>query len=253
LSARYAFLDHDGPIAFAHRGGAREGPENTMRAFEQAVSLGYRYLETDVQSTADGVLVAFHDPVLDRVTDHRGPVAELPWAQVRAARVAGTEPIPRFAEVLNAWPEIRINVDCKQSNAVEPLVNELRASNAVDRVCISGFDHQRLQRLRAELGPSLCTAMSPRQIVRARLASWCGARVSSPDVGCIQVPVRQLGIPIVDRRFVSSAHRAGLPVHVWTINEPAEMRRLLDLGVDGLMTDTPTVLRDVLRGRGQWR
>ncbi|MCU1343752.1 MAG: ugpQ [Acidimicrobiia bacterium] len=224
-----------------------------MRAFEHAVQLGYRYLETDVQATSDGVLLVFHDATLDRVTDQTGPVARSVWADVQRARVAGTEPIPTFAELLDAWPDVRINVDCKQPNAVQPLISAIRAANALDRVAISCFDHRRLAYLRAELGPGLCTSMSPREVLQARVASVTGCRIKAGRAGCIQVPVNQSGIPIVDHRFVAHAERAGTPIHVWIIDDPSEMNRLLDLGVGGLMTDRPTVLRDVLRQRDQWR
>ncbi|MEA2704712.1 MAG: glycerophosphoryl diester phosphodiesterase, partial [Actinomycetota bacterium] len=109
---RWAFLDHDGPIPFAHRGGASDCPENTMRAFENAVNLGYRYVETDVHTTADGVLVAFHDDHLDRVTDQRGRICDLKWSEVGTARVAG-EGIPLLEDILGAWPDVRVNIDPK--------------------------------------------------------------------------------------------------------------------------------------------
>src|SRR5688572_1897868 len=121
----WPYLDHPGVIAFAHRGGALDGPENTMAAFARAVDLGYRYVETDVHATADGVLVAFHDDRIDRVTDRTGAIADLPWAEVRAARI-GTEPIPLFEDLLGAWPHLRVNVDPKHDAAVAPLAEVIR-------------------------------------------------------------------------------------------------------------------------------
>jgi len=224
-----------------------------MRAFEHAVELGYRYLETDVQATSDGQLLVFHDPTLDRVTNQTGVIADLSWDRVSKARVAGTEPIPRFAELLASWDDVRINVDCKRANAVEPLIRVIKSTGALDRVCLSGFDHGRLRYLRDALGAGLCTSMSPRETLQARLASLCGRAIAARHAGCIQVPVRQGRIPIVDRRFLACARRAGMPVHVWTIDDAAEMNRLLDLGVEGIMTDRPTILREVLQARSQWR
>lgn len=252
----HPFLDHPGPIAFAHRGGAGDAPENTLAAFAAAVRLGYRYLETDVHATADGILVAFHDERLDRVTDRRGLVAELPWAEVARARVAGREPIPRLEELLEAWPQVRVNLDPKHDAAVEPLVVVLRRPGVLERVCVGSFSGPRLARLRAALGPGLCTSLGPRGVAGLRLDSWgapgAGALVRGEGADCVQVPVRRGIVPLVDRRFILAAHRRGLPVHVWTVNEPAEMVRLLDLGVDGLMTDRPALLREVLMARGQW-
>jgi glycerophosphoryl diester phosphodiesterase len=114
----FAFLDHPGPIPFAHRGGAGEWPENTMPAFEGAVRLGYRYVETDVHVTSDGALLAFHDDVLDRVTDHEGDIAKLPWEVVRTARVGGREPIPLLEELLGTFPDLHVNIDPKHDAAV---------------------------------------------------------------------------------------------------------------------------------------
>jgi glycerophosphoryl diester phosphodiesterase len=249
----FAFLDHDGPIAFAHRGGACEAPENTMPAFEQAIALGYRYLETDVHVTADGVLLAFHDDVLDRVTDRAGRIDQLPWSYVREARVDGREPIPLFEDLLGAFPDARINVDPKHDASVEPLVGALRRCGAVERVCVGAFSDRRLQRMRDLVGPTLCTSLGPRAIAKLRAAATTGLPAGNLPAPCAQVPVAAKGVTIVDAKLVAAAHKRGMQVHVWTIDDEPEMRRLLDLGVDGIMTDVPAVLRDVLESRGEWR
>ncbi|HEX7095186.1 MAG TPA: glycerophosphodiester phosphodiesterase family protein, partial [Acidimicrobiales bacterium] len=113
MAATHAFLDHPGPLAFAHRGGAGVNPENTWAAFDHAVSLGYRYLETDVRVTSDGVVVAFHDPTLDRVTDRTGAIARRPWVEVRRARIAGKHEPVRLDDLLAAYPDVRVNIDPK--------------------------------------------------------------------------------------------------------------------------------------------
>ncbi len=253
MTARFAFLDHDGPLAFAHRGAheADGAPENTMAAFADAVALGYRYLETDVHRTRDGVLVAFHDDRLDRVTDRTGVLAELTWAEIQGARVGGTEPIPLLDDLLDAFPDARFNLDPKHDEAVEPLAAAIAAHGAIDRVCIAAFSDQRIARMRELLGPQLCTSLGPRANARLVAASKV-LRRSRSDAGATQVPIQHKGVTIVTPRYVAAAHRAGLQVHVWTIDDPAEMTRLLDLGVDGLMTDRASVLREVLAGRGQW-
>src|SRR5690606_30716554 len=151
----FPFLDHPGPIPFAHRGGASEAPENSLPAFQHAIDLGFRYLETDVHATADGVLVAFHDDVLDRVTGHRGRIDELTWDEVSAARIDGREPIPLLEDILTTWPDARVNIDPKADTAVEPLVEVLRRTRAVDRVCIGSFSDERIDRVRDGLGPEL--------------------------------------------------------------------------------------------------
>jgi glycerophosphoryl diester phosphodiesterase len=249
----FSYLDAQGPLAFAHRGGAGSAPENTMAAFTQAIQAGYRYLETDVHATADGKLVAFHDATLDRVTGHRGRIAQLPWSVVRTARVWGAEPIPLLEDLLGAWPEARLNIDIKAGTAVEPLADVLRRTGAIGRVGITSFSDRRLRRIRALLGPRLCTALGPREVLRLRNASWWGrpGAGATPGVPCVQIPLR-FGLTFADQRFVDYAHACGLQVHVWTIDDPATMNRLLDLGVDGIMTDQIGALREVYQARGLW-
>jgi glycerophosphoryl diester phosphodiesterase len=249
----HPFLDHHGPLAVAHRGGTEAAPENTLAAFRAASEQGFRYLETDVHLTADGVLVAFHDDELDRVTDGTGVLAELPWSEVRQARIGGSEPIPTLDELLEAFPEARFNIDPKSDHVVVALVAALRRHGAVDRVCIGAFSDHRLRRLRSLLGPDLCTSAGPREIAALVASSRTGApRPGAAGYRCVQVPVRHRRVEIVTPAFVATAHAAGCPVHVWTIDEPDEMHRLLDLGVDGLMTDRPSVLKQVLTQRGAW-
>jgi glycerophosphoryl diester phosphodiesterase len=241
------FLDWPGPLAFAHRGGASEAPENTLPAFERAVELGYTYLETDVHVTSDGVLVAFHDTDLSRTCGRPGIITELPWSDVSTARVGGREPIPLMEDLLQAFPSARFNIDCKSNAAVGSLVSVIKRTRTGQRVCISAFDDRRLIRLRAALGPRVCTSLGPAQIAALRFLGR-----TAGGGGAVQVPVRQGRVTLVDERFVRTAHRRGLQVHVWTIDDVDEMRRLLDVGVDGLMTDRPAVLRDVLVERGEW-
>ena len=253
--SEWPFLDSPGVLAFAHRGahGPDAGgvPENTMAAYQAAVNMGYRYVETDGHRTADGVLVAFNDDRLDRVTDRSGTIAELPWSEVKEARLAGGQGVPLFEDLLSSWPDLRVNVDPKADAAVEPLAELIERTGSLDRIGVGSFSGKRLARLRRRLGPKLCTSLGPLDTVRLRVASF-GIPVGPVAAACAQVPVRQSGVPVVDRRFVGAAHRRGLQVHVWTIDDRAEMERLLDIGVDGLMTDRPAALKDVLTARGLW-
>ena len=254
--SRHGFLQHRRPRAFAHRGGTEVAPENSIAAFASAVGLGYRYLETDVHLTADGIVVAAHDERLDRVADVDGAIAEMAWRDVAAARLGGSEPIPTFEELLVEFPEVCFNIDPKSDLVVEPLADLLVRHDALDRVCIGTFSDARLQRIRERFGAELCTAAGPRETARLMAASRLPAPGASerPSSGyqCVQVPVKHKGVPVVTRRFVDRAHRMGVEVHVWTIDEPDVMHGLLDLGVDGIMTDRPGVLREVLGSRGEW-
>lgn len=263
-SSPHPFLDHAGPIAFAHRGGAGQAPENTLPAFEAAISLGYRYLETDVHVTRDGVLVVFHDPRLERTTDREGVITDLDIGEVEAAdaghtfspdggrtfpfRARGVR-VPRLEELLRRWPEARVNIDPKSDGCVLPLVRLLDALDAWDRVCIGSFSDARLRRIRALSGGRACTSMGPHAVRRARAVSASGW-MPRQGADCIQVPLRHGRIPIVTPRFVEAAHRAGLALHTWTINDEATMLQLLDLGLDGIMTDRLHLLRRVFDSRG---
>ncbi|GAB7045227.1 glycerophosphodiester phosphodiesterase [Catenuloplanes indicus] len=248
----HPYLDTPAPIAFAHRGGAADGPENTAESFARAVQLGYRYVETDVHTTADGIPVIFHDPDLRRLTGRPERVAELTWADLATVRVAGAAAVPRLDEVLDAWPHVRFNIDVKADGGEEPTVRVIESVVAQDRVLLASFSDARLTRIRA-LAPRIATSMGMRAVAKLRVASLAGRRLRLPaSVVAAQVPPRYGRLPVVDARFVRAAHAQGLQVHVWTIDDPAQMHALLDLGVDGIMTDRLDVLRDVYTQRGVW-
>ncbi|WP_405986700.1 glycerophosphodiester phosphodiesterase family protein [Streptomyces sp. NBC_00872] len=248
----HPYLDRPTPIPFAHRGGAADGLENTAAAFRRAAGLGYRHFETDVHATADGRLVAFHDATLDRVTDSHGRIVDLPWAEVRRARVAGSEPLPLFEELLEEFPEACWNVDIKAAPALVPLVELLGRTKSWDRVCVGSFSEARVARAARLAGPRLATSYGVRGVLGLRLRSYGIPAPVRPGAVCAQVPETQSGIRVVDERFVRTAHARGLQVHVWTVNEPDRMEALLDLGVDGIMTDQLEALRTVLTARGAW-
>ncbi len=223
-----------------------------MPAFEASVALGYRYLETDVQRTADGVLLTFHDDDLMRTCNRPGKISELPYSEVKTARVGGKEPIPLLDDVLGHFPDTRINFEPKAAAVVGPFIETIRRTGSIDRVCVGSFYDQHLRQLRDALGPGLCSSMGPLEITRWLAASWIPGRWGMPKVPVAQAPVKRYGVPVVTARSVEAAHEKGIKVHVWTIDAPEEMDRLLDLGVDGIMTDQPTVLKEVLQRRGQW-
>ncbi|WP_350276076.1 glycerophosphodiester phosphodiesterase [Kribbella sp. HUAS MG21] len=248
----YPYLDHDGPIAMAHRGGAKHpdnlGYENSLRAFQHAVDLGYRYLETDLHATSDGVVIAFHDTRLDRVTDRTGVIAQLPWSEVSKAKINGNEPIPRLDELLEHFPETRFNLDIKAEGGLEPAAKVLRAANAIDRICVSSFSQSRVRRIRSLLGPRLCTGYGDWETALIRFLPF-----GVPSRGaCLQIPERYGALRVLTPGLVRRAHSRGKQVHLWTVDDAAVIRRMLDAGVDGIITDRTDVLRDVLIERGQW-
>ncbi|MFT4165588.1 MAG: glycerophosphodiester phosphodiesterase family protein [Microlunatus sp.] len=254
----YSYFDADF-LAFAHRGGARYTPnigrENSRYAFEQAARLGYRYLETDVHATRDGVLVAFHDEHLDRVTDATGLIAELPYEVVSRARINGIDPIPTLAELFEAFPTARFNIDAKSAPAVEELARVIAEHDAYDRVCVSSFGIRRLHRLRRLLGNRAASAASSAGISINCFTPWLTAVLDSP-APVLQMPAdrRVFGIQLelLTDRLLQTAHQHGKQVHIWTIDDEPELERLIDAGVDGIFTDRPDTLKSVLMRRNRW-
>jgi glycerophosphoryl diester phosphodiesterase len=257
-AADFAYLDAPTPIGLAHRGGAKLAAnvdrENTLVAFREAVRLGFRYLETDVHATVDGVLLAFHDAHLDRVTDRRGSVARLPYAVVREARINGTEAIPRLSDLLEEFPETRFNIDVKAAGAIGPLARVLREHDALDRVCVGSFSTRRLRAVRTLLGPGLATSAGPSEVAAVKLAPDLLSGWLRSPAAVLQVPtgavVRGRRIPLVTPSLVRRVHSLGKHIHVWTIDDAAEMHRLFDLGVDGIVSDRIDTLARVLAERG---
>ncbi|HET8558973.1 MAG TPA: glycerophosphodiester phosphodiesterase [Marmoricola sp.] len=245
-------------IAMAHRGGAAHpdlpGVENTLHAFAHAVELGYRYLETDVHATSDGVLLAFHDHSLDRLTGTSGEIARLRATEVAAVLVAGAHPVPTMADLLEAFPECRFNIDIKSPAAVQPLAELIRATRCEHRVCVGSFSQRRIDAFRRASSDRVATSAAPVEVVayRSLPASWL-ARILARRPAALQVPHRQGRLTVVNDGFVRRAHAAGVHVHVWTVDDPTEMHQLLDLGVDGLISDRTDVLKQVLLERGQWQ
>lgn len=253
MASPHPYLETSKPIAFAHRGGTSAAPENSMRAFQHAVDLGYRYLETDVHATSDGHVVAFHDNDLQRTCGSSLKIADATIDELSTARIDGTDPIPMLIEILDAWPEVNLNIDCKSDAVVAPLIQQLRSSKCLDRVCVGSFSDKRLAHIREEFGASVCTSMGPREVATLVMSTHARVPIRPTKHALVaQVPVQQGPIPVVTKRTVQRAHDLGLFVHVWTIDDPQEIGRLLDLGADGIMSDDTIALRDVFSARGIW-
>jgi glycerophosphoryl diester phosphodiesterase len=257
-AADYAFFDV--PFAaYAHRGGATYEPnlhrENSMHAFKEAVALGYSYLETDVHATRDGVLLAFHDRVLDRVTDHRGAIADLSYAEISEARIHGIDPIPRLSELLAEFPDARFNVDAKSPAAVALLAEAIAEFDAYDRVCVCSFGIRRLYELRRRLGCRVPSAASALGIAANRFLPWMTWALDTPAPVLqmpISVPMFGGELTVLTSALVDAAHRVGKKVQIWTVDDSETMERLIDAGVDGIFTDRIDTLKDVLIRRRLW-
>lgn len=258
-----AYLDTRLPIVLAHRGGAALWPENTLVAFEGALGLGHRYIETDTWLTRDGHLVLFHDASLKRTTNGHGRVVDHTLAELRALDAAyhfspddgRTHPfrgqglrIPTVDEALDLSPDVRLNIEIKDPNplAVRAMWELIERRRAHDRILIAaeqgpiGRAFRKLSRGRVATSASFAESL--------RFFGACGARIGHllpVAFDALQVPETWKGLRVVDRRFVIAAHRLGVHVHVWTINDRASMDRLLGFGVDGIVTDRPDLLPPV--------
>ncbi|UOW00414.1 glycerophosphodiester phosphodiesterase family protein [Agrococcus sp. SCSIO52902] len=228
------------PRVLAHRGLALEAPENTMRAFIAALDAGATFLETDVHATADGVAVIAHDPSLDRVAGRDIVIEETLWQDLSEIDLGQSEGVPGLREALLALPDARWNIDLKSDAAVVPAVRAVVEAKAASRVLLTSFSERRRRQALALL-PEVATSASQPMVVRALAAQRLGlqralARVLEP-VEALQVPRRHRGIEILTERSIAAFRAAGVEVHAWTINDPAEMQELLAMGVDGIVTD----------------
>jgi glycerophosphoryl diester phosphodiesterase len=243
----------------AHRGGSdyepNLGKENTMTAFTNAVALGYRYIETDVQATKDGVLVCMHDDTLERVAGIQGTVRDFTAAELHKVRIDQTESVPFFDDVVEAFPHVRFNVDMKVSDAVDPLWEAVRAHHLHDRILVDSFSQSRISRFRRLSGGKIPTAMAPLGVVWASQVPLLPRFFGSSGVA-LQVPVADKVGPVllkvVTSATIERVHAAGKVVHVWTVNDTDEMIRLIDMGVDGIFTDRPDLLKEVLVAKNMW-
>ena len=254
------------PLVFAHRGGGGLFPENTLKAFEYSAKLGVDFLELDIHSTADGTLVVLHDGSVDRTTDGRGKISEMMLAQVKKLDAGypfttdggKTFPfrgkgivVPTLAEIFDALPEMKFNIEPKQQtpSIIKPLCNLIRERKMIDKVIVGSFRQTVIDDFRREC-PEVATSASPSEVSEFLALEKTGVSQSySPPMQALQIPEKIGGLQIVTKDFIESAHKRNLKVHVWTINETADMRRLLEMGVDGIMTDYPDRLLNFLGRR----
>jgi glycerophosphoryl diester phosphodiesterase len=257
------------PHLFAHRGASAEAPENTLPAFARAVELGIPYLELDAHGTRDGEIVICHDEALERTTDGTGPIRERRFAEIERLdagyrftrdgqgfpyRGCGVR-MPRLAALIDAFPRARFNLELKQRDPpiVDEVVALLRRARATDRFLLAAEDDALLQRVRkADPGTAIGSSFGD---VLAFFQALLEGRIEAfrPAGQALQIPTSFAGQPLVTEESLAAARRLGLFVHVWTVNEPDEMRRLLALGVDGLMSDDPARLLEVARAMGPAR
>lgn len=240
----YAFFDGAKPRVFAHRGLHTEHPENTRGAFAAALAIGVTYIETDVVASLDGVAMIAHDLTLDRVAGIHGAVGEFTAAALAEVDLGG-EGFMTLREALSEFPQARFNIDVKDECAIADVVTSIRELQAENRVLVTSFSASRRRAVAAAL-PTVASSASSTEFLRIFAATSLWITPPLPRIQAIQIPASAYGIPTVTRSLVERYHRLGLEVHVWTVNDEAEMRRLLALGVDGIVSDRADIARTVV-------
>lgn len=244
------FLEGPRPRILAHRGLATEAPENTLAAFRAAVAVGATHVESDVRVSADGVAMLAHDATFERVSQDATRVDASSAQALQSLDLGGGHGVPTLAEALAALPEARWNLDLKVPAAVEPAARAILEAGAVGRVLVTSFDDSTRARAVAAL-PGVATSASrgvmARALVAVRLRRRAALARILAGIPAVQVPERLGRIRIVDRTSIDAFHAAGVEVHVWTVNDPDDMRRLVSLGVDGIVTDRADLAVATLR------
>lgn len=238
-------------LAFAHRGGNEFAPENSFRAFKSAVDIGYKYLETDVHLTKDGFLIAFHDDTLDRVTDKSGLIRDLTLSEVKKAKIAGTDEIPLLSELLNSFTDCFFNIDCKVDETVQPLINLINNKDFINRVCIGSFSQKRINFIRKSLGKDVKTSMGPAEVILSKFLSYTSLGYNFKS-SYTSIPIRRYGINLLEERNIKYLKSNNQKVIAWTINDEDQMKMLINIGIDGIMTDNLTLLKKVLIEESLW-
>ena len=238
-------------LAFAHRGGNEFAPENSFRAFKSAVDIGYKYLETDVHLTKDGFLIAFHDDTLDRVTDKSGLIRDLTLSEVKKAKIAGTDEIPLLSELLNSFTDCFFNIDCKVDETVQPLINLINNKDFINRVCIGSFSQKRINFIRKSLGKEVKTSMGPAEVILSKFLSYTSLGYNFKS-SYTSIPIKRYGINLLEERNINYLKSNNQKVIAWTINDEDQMKMLINIGIDGIMTDNLTLLKKVLIEENLW-
>ena len=241
---RHAFFQHARPLVFAHRGGGGLAPENTLPAFDNAVSLGVDGLELDVRFSRDGIVVVHHDRTLERTTNLTGNVDDR-----LAAELAGAG-VPALATVLTRHRDQRIVIELKLNDVAlaDAVLDVVRAAGAGDRVCLGSFGLGALRAARRR-APHVATSAAREEVRWALYRSWCRWPVSRVGYAGYQIPEMAGRTRVVSRRFVQDAHAVGLGVQVWTVDDAADAERLLEWGVDALITDRPDIILPIVKAR----
>ena len=240
------YLNYSGLAVLAHRGGSIESYENTLASFAYAQSIGCKYIETDVQVSLDGIPYIFHDESLDRITGIKGIFSSITSSEIDKIRIFNDHPIPKLDTALKEFPELFFQIDLKTDLVAIPALEVIKKNNAEKRVCIASFNSNRLKQVK-ENYPEMCLSMGPKEVAKLLLASFGLFKGEIPG-DCLQVPIYSHGIKVVTKRFIKFVHSKNLKIMVWTINDKKTLKKLIKMHVDGIITDTPKLLTELING-----
>ncbi len=243
--------NNDQFMAFAHRGGTEFAPENTYEAFSSAVSIGYKYLETDVHPNADNKLMAFHDSSVDRVTNYKGKICNFTSSELKKIKVKEKFQIPFLEDLIESFSKSFFSIDMKSDQSVKPLIKLIKSMNAVDRVCFASFSQDRIDYVRDEFDNKCITSMGPREIIKTKISSIINFKQKIiPKISSL--PISRYRIKLLNKRHINFLKSLNIKVIAWTINDVEAINKLIDLGVDGIMTDNISVLKKILIKKNIW-
>ena len=235
---------------FSHRGGSIENDENTLEAFEKSINLGYQYIETDVRHTKDNKLVIFHDADLKRICNLDVSISSLSFKELQEYKIFNKHKIPLLSEALNTWSNVYFNIEPKSEESAYLLLDELKKQKDLNRFCVGSFKSANLSIMRVGLKHKICTSMSQDEVINFFINRFFP--FSNNNAPCLQIPMYFYGVKIVTKNLVDHVHNLGKKIHVWTINDESEMKTLIDYEVDGIMTDRPKKLKELLLERLLW-
>ena len=242
-----SYLNYSGVAVLAHRGGSFESFENTIESFYYSQSLGCKFIETDVQVSSDGIPYIFHDETLTRLLGKNDVFSNLDSSEIEDLRIFESHKIPRLDETLQTFPDMCFQIDVKTDEVAMPALEVIHKCRAEDRVCIASFNSSRLSKVNNKY-PEICLSMGPNEVGKMLLSSF-GLYKKTIMGDCLQVPMYYYGIKVVTKRFIDFIHSKGLKICVWTINDEKTFRKLIEMKVDGIITDKPKFLYEVLNSK----
>lgn len=245
------YMNSSNIVPIAHRGASLVATENSFESFRKAFDLGYRVIETDIHSSKDGTAYIFHDNTLERLTGENLKISDLKDVDIDSLKVNKSSIIPRLSNVFEEFPEGLFNLDAKTWEATIPITNTVKKMACSSRVCIGSYNDKRIDAIIRELGVETCHSMGTSNVFKFYLGAQLGIKQNF-TAQCIQLPIKQFGISLITQKILRHARKLGIKIHFWTINNSGLIQKLLELDVDGIMTDDCILLKTIMEKKHKW-